>query len=418
MHILEDPQIKLTVKAVKPLFLLSGALAFTVVSFGAGWFAHQSPAQTSPGAAEVPAPVPVKTATVKRVAGAATRTLTGNLEAEKSVTLTSRVAGVVRSLTVREGDRAAAGQVLVRIDVNDILARRNQAEAGVNAARSGQLTAQAQTQQALAQLVEARAQLVDALREQRRMSMLQSEGAVSQSMLDAANTKVDVLEAKIGQSQAAIAQARAQVAQAAALVREAQAAAKETLANLNYGTVVAPFAGTISRKFTEIGSMAGTGEPLLKLESTDQLRLSVSAPESLVARFRPGQKVSVRVDALGRQLPGVVSQVVTSADPQSRNFTVKIALSKTEEAIPGMFGRVQIQASDRKILVVPVAALRERLGVSGVYEVIGNEAHFRALTLGQTREDMQEVFSGLGEGSRVILAPDPDLAEGTRVSVR
>lgn len=153
---------------------------FTAISFGAGWLlAHQPAAQPGAGVAETADETAlVKTVTVRRAFVAATRTITGNLEAEKSVTLTSRIPGSVRSLNVREGDRVSAGQVLAQIDVNDILAKRNQAKAAVNAARSGYLTAQAQTREADAQLVEARAQLVDALREQRRMQALQAEGAI------------------------------------------------------------------------------------------------------------------------------------------------------------------------------------------------------------------------------------------------
>ncbi|WP_299484531.1 biotin/lipoyl-binding protein [Acaryochloris sp. IP29b_bin.137] len=264
-------------------------------------------------------PMVVKTAIATRQPIAIDRILTGTVESSESVTLTSRVMGQIRQLTVREGDIVQAGQRIAEIDVRDIQAQQQQATAAipqaqsaVSIAHSAKLTAQAQksqaqarVQEAQAQLTEAQAELADAQLYQQRMVMLRLEGAVSQSRLDEANTRLSVIQARISQAkagltqsrttvkqaQAAVVQAQAQIRQAQAQVEQAQAQVKQTQANLDYGTVIAPFTGVITHKYTEVGAMAGPGESIVKLERSGHLRLSVDAPESLVGQIQRGQSV-------------------------------------------------------------------------------------------------------------------------------
>jgi multidrug resistance efflux pump len=195
--------------------------------------------------------------------------LTGTVEPMETVTLTSRVMVHIRQLTVQEGDRVSTGETLAVIDVADIQAQGSQALAGVNMAQANYQTAQARLQEARAQLLEAEAELADARLEQKRMRMLQREGAVSQQLLDKANTRVQMTQARIQQIKAGIAQSQSSMNQAQAQVKQAQAQVNQVSANLNYGTIVAPFDGVITRKHTEVGAMAGAGQPLLTLESSD-----------------------------------------------------------------------------------------------------------------------------------------------------
>ncbi|NJO39769.1 MAG: efflux RND transporter periplasmic adaptor subunit [Cyanobacteria bacterium CRU_2_1] len=414
---------------------------------GAGWWLwqqHITETETYSADSAETLPLTVQTVVVHQQSVPADRRLTGTVEAIDVTTLTSRVTGRVEQLLVQEGTQVEKGQVIAIIDVSDIQAKQQQAEAQIIEAEAAVLTAQANRRSALTQvytaqeklseakasLLEAQAELADAQLNQRRMSRLYPEGAVPEVDLDTANTRVDVLQARIRQIEATIAQsastiksaeaaveeATASVGQAQARVAQAEATAREVTANLDYGVVRAPFAGVITKKQVEIGAIAGVNQPLVTLESRDRLRLSVAVPESLIDRVQLGQSVTVHIDALNRQIAGQVSQIVPSADPQARNFTVKVALPPTTNLISGMFGRLQLENTERTALVIPSNTLVERLGVSGVFKVVDGKAQFQTVTVHPINDDAVEVFAGVNEGDRLILNPDPGLRENTEVS--
>ncbi|AFY78146.1 RND family efflux transporter, MFP subunit [Pleurocapsa sp. PCC 7327] len=442
---IDKPQLPESWLNIKVIGLLTSLI---VLSGGVGWWllSNSTSRQPIPKAIATSPTIKVQTAVIKPMPVRGDRTLTGTVEAVESVTLTSRVMGQIERLPVQEGDLVKAGQLIARIDVRDIQAQRNQgnaaisqARSAVSAAQSAYLTAQAQKNQAEARvreaqatLTEAQAELADAKLHQKRMAMLRTEGVVSQSQLDEANTRVATIEARIGQIQAAIKQAIATVDQAQAQVRQAQAqieqsqagvaqaqaTVEQTLANLDYGTVTAPFTGVVTRKHAEVGAMAGTGQALVTLENIDRLRFSVAVPESLIGRLEHGQPVQIELDALNRSANGRVSQIIPAADPASRNFTVKIALASDADIIPGMFGRLQLTTSTRQALMIPNDAIVKRMGITGAYKVVDGKAQFQTLTAGTTHGEQVEVYWGLEAGDRVILNPSPALTDGALVSLQ
>ncbi|NJM65704.1 MAG: efflux RND transporter periplasmic adaptor subunit [Acaryochloris sp. RU_4_1] len=434
-----------------PLQRWGSLVLLLAISGGAvGWLFSRHLSQGTPSVAVV-TPVAVKTAIATQQPIAANRTLTGTVESAEIVTLTSRVMGQIRQLTVREGDVVQAGQRIAEIDVRDIQAQQQQATAAipqaqsaVSIAQSAHLTAQAQksqaqarVQEAQAQLTEAQAELADAQLHQKRMAMLRREGAVSQSRLDEANTRLSVIQARISQAQAGLAQSRttvkqaqaavgqaqAQIRQAQAQVEQAQAEVKQTQANLDYGTVIAPFTGVITHKYTEVGAMAGPGASIVKLERSGHLRLSVDVPESLISQIQRGQSVSVQIDALNRQINGRISQVIPAADPASHNFTVKVALTAQQDLLPGMFGRLRLKSiasqnsASRQGLMIPENALVKEFGLTGVFKVVDQQAQFQPITTGQIQGERVEVFSGLEKGDLIIVNPSPELKNGAALQV-
>lgn len=422
------------------------------VSLGTGgwWIAHHDrlpSVRTQPLAAAANSPAlsqtlsPMTIVPVKAQAALGARSLTGTVEPVESVTLTSRVMGQITHLSVKEGDVVAAGQVLAVIDVKDIRAQHNQAVAGIQQAQAtvavahaNALTAQSQFAQARARyteaqakLIEAQAELSDAQTNQRRTAQLKAQGAISQSRLDEADTHVAVIQARMKQiqasmqqSQAAIKQARAQVQQtqaqiqqAKAQVQQAQSGADQVMVNLNYGTVTAPFPGVVTRKYTEVGAIAGPGQPLITLENQNRLRFSVAVPVSLVSQLKQGQIVQVQLDSLPHPVSGRVDQIIPSANPISRDVTVKIALEVPPGVIPGMFGRLQLTSSDRQALTVPLDGLVKRMGITGVFKVVEGKTQFQPITTGDTYGETVEVFSGVKSGEQIIRHPDPNLQENT-----
>ena len=428
---------------MKPRLITTGIILFSMGCAGAGWWFGQRSTTTETRPARMP-PLTVQTLVVHKYSAAEERTLTGTVEAVNTTNLMSRINGRVEQLLVQEGTQVKKGQIVAVIDVSDIQAKHQQAKAQITDAQAAVATAQASRINALTQvntareklneaeasLLETNADLADAQLNQRRMTFLYREGAVPKYNLDTANTRVDVLQAKIRQLDATIAQAAssiksaeatvgeatANVKQAQARVSQSEAAMQEVNANLDYGVVRSPFAGVITKKQVEVGAIAGVGQPLMTLESRDHLRFSVEVPESLIDRVQLGQSMTIQIDALKRRVSGRVSQIIPAADPQARNFTVKVALTPTPNLISGMFGRLQLETNDRTALVIPKNTLVQRLGISGVFKVVNGKAQFQTVTVHPINSDGVEVFNGVNEGDRLILNPDPILKENTEIS--
>jgi multidrug efflux pump subunit AcrA (membrane-fusion protein) len=430
-------------KPLKPRAIATGMVLLSIGCAGAGWGLRQYAKATETRPATIQ-PLTVQTVVIHKQPVAADRTLTGTVEAVNSTTLMSRINGRVEQLLVQEGMQVAKGQILAVIDVSDVQAKQQQAQAQITQAQATVATALASRNSALTQvdtargklseaqasLLEAKAELADAQLNQHRMAQLYQEGAVPKSNLDTANTRVEVTQAKIDQANATIAQATstiksaeatvgeatANVEQAQAQVIQAQAAVREVAANLDYGVVRSPYVGVITKKQVEVGAIAGAGQPLMTLESGNRLRLSVAVPESLIDRVQLGKSVTVQIDALPHPIAGKVSQIIPAADPQTHNFTVKVALLPTAHLISGMFGRLSLATTDRTTLTIPPNALVQRLGVSGVFKVIDGKAQFQTVAVQPINDHQVEVFNGVNEGDRLIVNPNPGLQDNTEVN--
>ncbi|MDZ8084596.1 MAG: efflux RND transporter periplasmic adaptor subunit [Nostoc sp. DedQUE12b] len=329
-------------------------------------------------------PIKVETTLTKKALSLGRISLNGTLEAEETATVSSPIMGQIKSLPVQEGQTFKAGQIIAIIDVQDIPAQRHQLLTGVSQAQIGvtvatafqtqalanKTQAQAQLKQAKARqqeaktkLQEAQAQLDEAQLNQQSMAMLRRDGAVSQSQLDTANAQVTLLKSRIQQTQAEIEQAKREIEQANAGLKQAlfqvqqaqaraekarlqvqqvQAGLKPATTNLDHRIVKAPFAGVVTKKHAQVSAIVGFGQPLLTLESSDRLHFNVAVPESMISLVKPGDEVEVQLHALNRSVRGRVSQIIPSANLNSRSFTAKIALKNPTNLMPGMFGRIEL----------------------------------------------------------------------------
>ncbi|WGV25636.1 efflux RND transporter periplasmic adaptor subunit [Halotia branconii] len=446
-------------KLPKHIFIVALGATLAIIGLRVGWLVlFSNSVESSETIASTVKPLEVETTLTEKALTLGVTSLSGTVEAVETVTTTSRVMGQIKSLPVQEGDRVKAGQIIAIIDVKDIQAQRNQAAAVISQAQAGvtvataaqtqalasksqteaQLNqAEARQQEAAAKLQEAQAQLADAQLNQRRMTMLRKDGAVSQSQLDAANTQVALIQARIQQVKAGIEQtkrgieqakagvkqavsqvqqAKAGVEQAVSQVQQAKAGVEQATANLDYGIVKAPFAGVVTKKHTEVGAIAGSGQPLVTLESSDRLRFSVAIPESMMSLVKQGDEVEIQLDALNRSVRGHVNQIIPSANPNSRSFTVKIALKNARNLMPGMFGRMQLPDESHSVMMIPQSALLKRGQLERVYVVGANNiAQLRWVKTGKVRDSKVEIVSGLEQKERIITRNIKQLTDGQHV---
>lgn len=287
----------------------------------------------------------------------------GSIQAETQTTLSARLVGNILEIHVDAGDAVRKGDVLVVLDSAAPKARVEQARQGLRSAEASLTLAQIQ---------------VD------RLTHLAEANASSKIELDEWTARLNMAKADVSRSQQAIVEA-------------------ET--GLEDAVIRAPFDGIVIDRQAEPGEQAAPGKPLLTMYDPSRLRLEASVGESYAGNLKIGQPLAVTIDALSsQQRQGRVSQIVPSADPNSRSFLARVSLDDASSLYPGMFGRVRVPLGRQAVLQIPLAAVHEIGQVSFVNVVPNGKSAVerRAVRLGQQRDQAVEVLAGLSEGEQVL----------------
>jgi len=207
--------------------------------------------------------------------------------------------------------------------------------------------------------------------------------------------------------------AKAGVAQAEA----ALALAKQMCAD---AYIRSPIAGTVARRYTEPGQMANPGMPVMDIVALDSLYFEAVLSEIDVSKVKTGQPVEITVDALpGRTFDGVLTKILPTADPRSRQFTVRMEVSsKTARLRPGMFarGKIRIARHDNTV-IIPKDALITSGKNAAVYIIKNSTATLKPITAGfETREEV-EALSGVQAGDELVKSGQDKLSDGVKVHV-
>lgn len=314
---------------------------------------------------------------------------TGTVQAKQSAVLSAQVMARIQQVLVREGDSVRVGQTLVIIDDTAIRASVEQAQAGVKAAQSVQTAAQ--TNAALAASTLARYKQLDA---QKSVSPQELDEVSRRSEAAAAN-----LEAMRAQTDAA----------------RAQETGARTMQS--YTRLVAPFAGVVTARMADPGTMAAPGVPLLKIDKAGSLQLDASVDESAIGIVHKGMKVPVTIEsASSSNLAGIVAEIVPDADPSSRSFLVKIDLPSSTQMRAGMYGTAMFSNGTKQAILIPRSAVVARGSLSCAYVLDSQRiAQLRYLTLGSTQGDLVEVLSGVSAGEKLVDAPSDRDIVGKRI---
>jgi len=223
-------------------------------------------------------------------------------------TISPRVPGYVVEVLVTDNQLVEKDQPLVRIDPVEYEVALADAVAGLSSleedsASAGQDVQSAQSEFSLAQLD---------LNRNRDLLRAQS---ISQSAFDQAQSKADTARAKLLSAQAKLAGighgGKASVK--SSRIEAQKAKVRQASLNLEYATIVAPARGFVTRKAVEPGNMLSKGQPLMALVPLDPGEIWVTAnfKETQLTQVRPGQPVSIEVDAFpGRELTGRVDSIM------------------------------------------------------------------------------------------------------------
>jgi membrane fusion protein, multidrug efflux system len=303
----------------------------------------------------------------------------GPLVAPNTALLRARMSGTLLSLTVAEGDRVKAGQLLGRIDMAELaprIAERN------------------------ALLDSARASLAQAQRTHASNERLAAQNFISPNALD---------------------NSRAQVDTARAAMAAAQATLETTRVGQRDASLVAPIAGIVAKRHVLPGEKVSAEQQVLTIVDLARLELAASVGTHEVARLVPGMPVQVRVEGMDTALTGQLARIAPAAEAGTRSIGVTVALANAQERLrAGQYaiGEVLLP-DDRQRLLLPAAAVGSTAGQSHVWVIESGRLARRAVTLGRRDEAgaRVEVIDGIGADAQVLASRFDNLREGAQALV-
>jgi RND family efflux transporter MFP subunit len=313
----------------------------------------------------------------------------GTVRAAQTSQLASQIMGNIVEVRAHEGERVENAQVLAVIDDTQPRAAAEQAAAAELAAQKD--VSAAESELALAETTFKRYQQL-----YEKKSVSPQEFDEIQARRQAAEARRDMARAGLAQTTAALTQART---------------------SLGYTRIRAPFAGVVTERKADLGTLASPGMTIFTIEDTRSYRLEATVDESDMRLVRVGQATPVSIESLeSTQTTGKVVQIVPAADPGSRSFLVKIELPRNAQLRSGLFGRAQFARGQRSALLIPRTAVVERGQLQGIYVLDSEQiAGMHYVTLGQTAGQQVEVLSGLEGGETVIAAPGDRELGGKRL---
>lgn len=328
----------------------------------------------------------------------------GTVRARTSAAIAAKVMAYVRDVSVQSGDHVSQDALLATLDARDLDANWRRAQA----ARDEAQAAQDETSQSL---TAAQAQLDLASATFARIRELFDKKSVS-------NQEFDEALARHKAAQAAYQMAAAKGAQVHAKIAQAEQEVQSAAILRGYAEVRAPFAGVVTTRIAEPGSMAVPGSPLFTIERQGAYRLEASVDESHSPAPRPGQPVTVILEGLDHSLAARVSEIAPDVDPAARSYLVKIDLPALPQLRSGMFGRAVFSGAATSVLSVPLTAVAVRGQLQSVMVADAGYARARLVTLGRKSGAQIEILSGLSAGETLVCPLPPALADGARIEVR
>jgi RND family efflux transporter MFP subunit len=362
------------------LWILSAVAVAALLAGGARWASQRQAAKTPkiPTAAVVPS---IELA-ASDVFIARTQTLSlgiavsGALKASQSAIVKARVAGELRELSVREGDRVQAGQVIARIDPSEYQARARQAQQQSDSAK---------------------AQVDIAQRQFDNNQALVNQGFISQTAL--LNSQASLNGAK--------------ATHAAALA--ALDLANKSLAD---ATLRSPLSGVISQRLAQPGERVAIEARLVEVINLSQLELEAALTAEEASRVRVGMTAQLKVEGVAEPVPAKVLRINPSAQMGSRSIVVYLGVTGREGLRQGLFAQGSLGTQTMQVLAVPVSSVRTDKPQPYVQVVQdGKVVHITVRTDVRSEGERESLVAvtGVSEGAQVLSGSVGTVREGVQV---
>lgn len=369
----------------------------------------------------------------------------GVVQPIRKINLGPKEAGRISELLVREGDLVQQGQIIAQMDNEQVRAQVSQYQAAVERVNADLMQkmqgnrpediskAKAELEKYQAQLTEAGARLELATQQVARKQIPVEQGAISRDSLDQSLTEERNAKNNLNQLQASVAGAQQdlnkqqngyrveEIAQAKAAVAEAKAQLRDYETQLDNKQVRAPFTGTITRRFADVGDFvtpttsASTSDGANSAsiaELSSGLEVEAKVPEASIARIQIGQSVEIRSDSYPNDIFNGQVLLIAPRAAQENNvtsFRVKVKLQNGVDKLKaGMNLKLAFVGKPmRNMVSVPLAAIvTQKNGQQGLWVVDGkNQVRFQVVRVGSESEERAQILEGVKENDRIFLSP-------------
>ena len=327
--------------------------------------------------------------------------LGGSVIPLKEVTLAAQIPGRIIDIAGEEGDEFTAGTLLVKINDDDLQAKKSAAEAQLMSSQNAMQNAQVQYNRELWN--------------PRVYNPRPMAGMGMPSMFDGFFEDNDFMPGSNGnksiERHADLVTQGTQVSSARSHITEAESGLRAMNAKLRDTEAIAPFDGVIMTKMVEIGDTVQPGQPLIVFAYSKFLRIQAEVPARLMPGLKKGMVVPARLDVGNTKVSARVAQISPVADKQQHTVTVKFDLPEGVPGGAGMYAEVMIPDVNSPALALPVipkSAISKRGSLPSIRVLDENNVpRMRLIRTGiEIDDDTVIVLSGLKPGERVLTNTD------------
>jgi RND family efflux transporter MFP subunit len=328
----------------------------------------------------------------------------GYVVAQRKAAVASKVTGRLVALMVEEGSRVKEGQIIARLENEDVAASRDQAEANLKLAR--------------ANLEGVKADLEDISRTYHRNKELVARGIIPRA-------EYDTSEARYLKTQASLAAAEAAVNVGLATLQAANVALEYTLIRAPFDAVVLTKDADIGDIVTPLGAAANAKSAVVTIADLSSLQVEADVSETNLGLVKLGQPCEVLLDALpDSRFRGVVHMIVPTADRTKATIMVKVRfLDKDLRILPEMRAKVSFLSrpvkpgEEKPRTAVSRAALVSHGSNETVFVIHGDRVVETQVKTGEELGEMIEILDGVKAGERVVVMNPGRLKNGSRVKI-
>ncbi|EKF73738.1 RND efflux membrane fusion protein [Alcanivorax hongdengensis A-11-3] len=302
----------------------------------------------------------------------------GEVRARYEPELAFRIGGKISDRKVEVGDRVKKGQVLARLNAEDVRLELESARARLASAEADHRLAKSELE---------------------RYRELLERKVVSRSQFDAVDSRFDASLAQLKQARAQLNVARNQT---------------------DYAELRAPRPGVIAQRLAEAGQVVAAGQAVFVLAVDGDREVRIDLPEQDIDRFSVGKPVSIELwSRPGKPFPGKIRELSPAADPRSRTYEARVAFDNDQVGADlGQSARVFVgNASAESALLLPLAAVTADDGSPYVWVVDPASLTLKKTPVrtGPYLAEQVPVLEGLKPGDWVVAAGTQLLSEGEKV---
>ena len=374
--------------------------------------------------------IPVRTALVEKGEVNSFLKVTGVVEANETVRVTSEIMGQAKEVKVKDGEEVNKGDILIALGDEQIKIQVAQAQATLDSiqASSDKIKSGARPQeikQAESALLQAKLNRDSVEENYLRMEKLFLEKAISQQQYEQAKNQYEIADVQHQSAQESYelvieGAAEEDIKSIEAQVRQTKAALDMAKYQLKNTQITAPISGKVTSITVSTGEMVSPSIPLLSIIDVSRIFVKVGISEKDISKIKEGQKVNLEIDAFSEEkFQGEVVSKGVAVDQISKTLEVKIEILQPEVDIPvGVFARgdILVKTNQEALIISSSALVRKKDGIY-VYVIEEGIARQKEVVLGIIQDERVEILDGLSEEEEIVVLGNQELEDGLKVDV-